>query len=285
MQCPARMTIFQSKQAQEYCIKCKCEPASWKILDLKLSHWSPLNEILYLQHWRLFSDKSVCLSLYFTTNLKKNTSIFTQATLIDSPPHYSPQLFYDHFQSIQFQFSCNVTNGSRFKIRGYHLAQYTVTFSCDTMASALLQVYQHFGIKYCLHLRSILLWNAEKLSTAYHIIQPSPWRSAKSHLKSHSYCLMTTKCCCCNWQHLLPGHLGYDTRLQSRFAVSLPISPQHGSWPPWTPHILQKWVKLLPIVRKVRVQNSVNNCQHTLRSNSKDRCPYLHGHESWNLTS
>ena len=41
-------------------------------------------------------------------------------------------------------------------------------------------------------------------------------------------------------------------------------------------HILQKWVKLLPIVRKVRVQNSVNNCQHTLCNNSKERWPYLH---------
>jgi hypothetical protein len=75
----------------------------------------------------------------------------------------------------------------------------------------------------------------------------------------------------CNWQHLLPGHLGYDALLRSHFAVSLPISPQHRSCSPWTPHILQKWVKFLPFVRKVRVKNSVNNCQHTLRSNSKER--------------
>lgn len=32
-----------------------------------------------------------------------------------------------------------------------------------------------------------------------------------------------------NWQHLLHGHLGYGTLLQSRYAVSLSISPQYGS--------------------------------------------------------
>jgi len=62
----------------------------------------------YLQHWRLSSDKSVC-HLHFIINLKKNTSIFIQATLIDSPTHYSSQLSCNHCQSVQIQLLCNVT--------------------------------------------------------------------------------------------------------------------------------------------------------------------------------
>ena len=107
----------------------------------------------------------------------------------------STTLLQSFFNLFSFNYYAMWRNGSCFKIRGYHHAQYTVTISCDTMASALLQVYQHFGTTYCFHLLTIFLLNAETLPTARHITQPSTWLSAKSHLRSHSYCLMTTKCC------------------------------------------------------------------------------------------
>lgn len=119
--------FFKVKQAQKYCIKCKCEPTSRKILNMKLSRLSPSNvccnsRIQPTQDTQT-SGKKFCTSstgvcpvtsqsvyhMYFTTNLKKNTSIFIQATLIDSPPHHSPQLFYNHLQSIQFHLLCNAT--------------------------------------------------------------------------------------------------------------------------------------------------------------------------------
>jgi len=91
------------------------------------------------------------------------------------------------------------------------------------MASALLQVYQHFGTTYCLHLYSIFLRNAEKLPTSHHTavnVTFSEVASQISQLLFDDYQMLP-----CNWQHLLPGHLGYDALLQSRFAVSFTHQP------------------------------------------------------------
>jgi hypothetical protein len=107
MQCLSRMTIFQSKTGPEILHKmqmgayfkknikqeaCSLVPFKGPLQfphTVYSGHVTFRDKILYLQHWRLSGDKSVS-HLYFSTTLKKVTSIFIQSTLIDSPPHYSP---------------------------------------------------------------------------------------------------------------------------------------------------------------------------------------------------